>query len=214
MILPIWMRFTFLKQICKSVVFFCNVTCLNSCYGLVLFFRYLSNHLMNLFAGAWEPRDVSPLPVDIPYATDEQVRQLLLIHNCLLIQSLTQTDFFCLLCFVKTCECNKGPKLHWTSQSGKETCNPAGKPSNSTPDTSQWHQVRYSAFRIPVTVHLHANAVGLTFILVHLQIGRLWRNLAFPAFLVACHVACWAKTVPFISDRTEETLWRKQTWCF
>ncbi|XP_075905814.1 2-hydroxyacyl-CoA lyase 2 [Nelusetta ayraudi] len=35
---------------------------------------YLNNHLMNLFAGAWEPRDVSPLPVDIPYATDEQVQ--------------------------------------------------------------------------------------------------------------------------------------------
>lgn len=35
---------------------------------------YLNNHLMNLFAGAWEPRDVSPLPVDIPHATDEQVQ--------------------------------------------------------------------------------------------------------------------------------------------
>ena len=28
---------------------------------------------MNLFAGAWEARDVSPLPVDIPLATDTQV---------------------------------------------------------------------------------------------------------------------------------------------
>lgn len=35
---------------------------------------YLTNHLMNLFAGAWETRDVSPLPVDIPQATDEQVQ--------------------------------------------------------------------------------------------------------------------------------------------
>ncbi|KAF7664780.1 hypothetical protein LDENG_00165150 [Lucifuga dentata] len=35
---------------------------------------YLQNHLMNLFAGAWEPRDVSPLPVDIPQATDDQVQ--------------------------------------------------------------------------------------------------------------------------------------------
>lgn len=35
---------------------------------------YLNNHLLNLFAGAWEPRDVSPLPVDIPHATDEQVQ--------------------------------------------------------------------------------------------------------------------------------------------
>lgn len=35
--------------------------------------RYLNNHLMNLFAGAWETRDVSPLPVDIQQATDDQV---------------------------------------------------------------------------------------------------------------------------------------------
>lgn len=34
---------------------------------------------MNLFAGAWETRDVSPLPVDIPQATDDQVRQLLVL---------------------------------------------------------------------------------------------------------------------------------------
>uniref|UniRef100_A0A674PNM0 2-hydroxyacyl-CoA lyase 2 n=1 Tax=Takifugu rubripes TaxID=31033 RepID=A0A674PNM0_TAKRU len=38
---------------------------------------YLNNHLMNLFAGAWEARDVSPLPVDIPLATDNQ------IQNCI-----------------------------------------------------------------------------------------------------------------------------------
>uniref|UniRef100_A0A8D3D1E2 2-hydroxyacyl-CoA lyase 2 n=1 Tax=Scophthalmus maximus TaxID=52904 RepID=A0A8D3D1E2_SCOMX len=36
---------------------------------------YLGNHLMNLFAGAWETRDVSPLPVDIPQATDDQVQR-------------------------------------------------------------------------------------------------------------------------------------------
>lgn len=28
---------------------------------------------MNLFAGAWEPREMSPLPVHIPQATDNQV---------------------------------------------------------------------------------------------------------------------------------------------
>lgn len=38
------------------------------------FVRYLENHLNNLFAGAWESRDVSPLPVDIPQASDDQVR--------------------------------------------------------------------------------------------------------------------------------------------
>lgn len=38
-----------------------------------LLIRYLNNHLMNLFAGAWETRDVSPLPVHIPQATDDQV---------------------------------------------------------------------------------------------------------------------------------------------
>ncbi|XP_017163552.1 2-hydroxyacyl-CoA lyase 2 isoform X2 [Poecilia reticulata] len=36
---------------------------------------YLNNHLMNLFAGAWETRDVSPLPVHIPQATDDQVQR-------------------------------------------------------------------------------------------------------------------------------------------
>uniref|UniRef100_A0A8C6SSS2 2-hydroxyacyl-CoA lyase 2 n=1 Tax=Neogobius melanostomus TaxID=47308 RepID=A0A8C6SSS2_9GOBI len=36
---------------------------------------YMNNHLMNLFAGAWEPRDVSPLPVNIPQATDVQVQK-------------------------------------------------------------------------------------------------------------------------------------------
>ncbi|XP_053728874.1 2-hydroxyacyl-CoA lyase 2 [Synchiropus splendidus] len=35
---------------------------------------YLTNHLSNLFAGAWEIRDVSPLPVDIPLASDSQVQ--------------------------------------------------------------------------------------------------------------------------------------------
>ncbi|XP_051934429.1 2-hydroxyacyl-CoA lyase 2 [Hippocampus zosterae] len=36
---------------------------------------YLNNHLTNIFAGAWERRDVSPLPVDIPQATDDQVQK-------------------------------------------------------------------------------------------------------------------------------------------
>ncbi|KAL8568140.1 hypothetical protein ACOMHN_027663 [Nucella lapillus] len=36
---------------------------------------YLRNHLGNLFAGAWEPRDMSPLPVDVPRASDSQIQQ-------------------------------------------------------------------------------------------------------------------------------------------
>ncbi|KAM9317985.1 2-hydroxyacyl-CoA lyase 2 [Pholidichthys leucotaenia] len=36
---------------------------------------YLYNHLMNLFAGAWEPRDMSPLPLQIPQATEDQVQK-------------------------------------------------------------------------------------------------------------------------------------------
>uniref|UniRef100_A0A8C5EHU3 2-hydroxyacyl-CoA lyase 2 n=1 Tax=Gouania willdenowi TaxID=441366 RepID=A0A8C5EHU3_GOUWI len=35
----------------------------------------LINHMLNLYAGAWEPRDVSPLPVHIPLATDDQVQK-------------------------------------------------------------------------------------------------------------------------------------------
>lgn len=36
---------------------------------------YLQNHLTDLFAGAWEQRDVSPLPLNIPQATDDQVQK-------------------------------------------------------------------------------------------------------------------------------------------
>ncbi|KAK2864407.1 hypothetical protein Q7C36_003561 [Tachysurus vachellii] len=36
---------------------------------------YLHNHLTNLFAGAWEVRDISPLPVYIPKATDQEVQR-------------------------------------------------------------------------------------------------------------------------------------------
>eukprot|EP00794_Sanderia_malayensis_P016669 gene16669-18361_t len=34
---------------------------------------YISRHLNNLFAGAWDKYDVTPLPVDIPLPTDSQV---------------------------------------------------------------------------------------------------------------------------------------------
>nr|XP_056703777.1 2-hydroxyacyl-CoA lyase 2 [Euleptes europaea] len=36
---------------------------------------YLRSYVANLFAGAWEARDVSPLPVKVPCATKEQVQQ-------------------------------------------------------------------------------------------------------------------------------------------
>ncbi|XP_015269612.1 PREDICTED: acetolactate synthase-like protein [Gekko japonicus] len=36
---------------------------------------YLRNYLANLFSGAWEARDISPLPVRMPRATKEQVQQ-------------------------------------------------------------------------------------------------------------------------------------------
>ncbi|XP_058717774.1 2-hydroxyacyl-CoA lyase 2 isoform X2 [Poecile atricapillus] len=36
---------------------------------------YLGNYLQNLFAGAWEPRDLTPLPLRIPRATPEQVQR-------------------------------------------------------------------------------------------------------------------------------------------
>ncbi|XP_055975487.1 2-hydroxyacyl-CoA lyase 2 [Sorex fumeus] len=40
-----------------------------------LVFWYLGNHLANLFAGAWEPRPVGPLPLDIPQASPQQVQR-------------------------------------------------------------------------------------------------------------------------------------------
>uniref|UniRef100_A0A671L0B1 2-hydroxyacyl-CoA lyase 2 n=1 Tax=Sinocyclocheilus anshuiensis TaxID=1608454 RepID=A0A671L0B1_9TELE len=36
---------------------------------------YLQNHLSNLFAGAWETCDLSPLPVHIPHATEDEVQR-------------------------------------------------------------------------------------------------------------------------------------------
>ncbi|XP_058419539.1 2-hydroxyacyl-CoA lyase 2 isoform X2 [Diceros bicornis minor] len=36
---------------------------------------YLENHLANLFAGAWEPQPEGPLPVDIPWASPQQVQR-------------------------------------------------------------------------------------------------------------------------------------------
>ncbi|KAK9407766.1 acetolactate synthase-like [Crotalus adamanteus] len=36
---------------------------------------FLHNYLRNLFAGAWEAQDLSPLPVNIPEATEAQVQQ-------------------------------------------------------------------------------------------------------------------------------------------
>ncbi|XP_005991216.1 2-hydroxyacyl-CoA lyase 2 [Latimeria chalumnae] len=36
---------------------------------------YLQNHLNNLFAGAWETRDMSPLSLHLPQATAEQIQQ-------------------------------------------------------------------------------------------------------------------------------------------
>lgn len=36
------------------------------------FARYISNHLYGLFAGAWEPQDKDPLPVDLPLPVKAQ----------------------------------------------------------------------------------------------------------------------------------------------
>ncbi|XP_074423274.1 2-hydroxyacyl-CoA lyase 2 isoform X2 [Larus michahellis] len=36
---------------------------------------YLQNYIRNLFAGAWEPKDMSPLPVQMPLATEDEVQR-------------------------------------------------------------------------------------------------------------------------------------------
>lgn len=46
---------------------------------------------MNLFAGAWEARDVSPLPVDVPLATDNQVSHSQVLHFKISALQLNQT---------------------------------------------------------------------------------------------------------------------------
>ncbi|XP_025001531.2 2-hydroxyacyl-CoA lyase 2 isoform X2 [Gallus gallus] len=36
---------------------------------------YLKNYVRNLFVGAWEPRDVTPLPVKVPLATEDEMQR-------------------------------------------------------------------------------------------------------------------------------------------
>lgn len=36
---------------------------------------YLQNYVRNLFVGAWEPRDVTPLPVKVPLATEDEMQR-------------------------------------------------------------------------------------------------------------------------------------------
>ncbi|XP_062491968.1 2-hydroxyacyl-CoA lyase 2 [Pezoporus occidentalis] len=36
---------------------------------------YLQNYIRNLFVGAWDPQDVSPLPVKVPLATEDEVQR-------------------------------------------------------------------------------------------------------------------------------------------
>lgn len=93
---------------------------------------------MNLFAGAWEARDATPLPVDIPLATDSQVSQ-----------SLTGTSWedFCSFCrsiqtffHIYTLD----SELHRAGESSQETSRPAGKPSDATSNASRCYQVLYS----------------------------------------------------------------------
>ncbi|XP_071656789.1 2-hydroxyacyl-CoA lyase 2 isoform X2 [Patagioenas fasciata] len=36
---------------------------------------YLRNYIRNLFAGAWKPQDLSPLPIHVPQATQEEVQR-------------------------------------------------------------------------------------------------------------------------------------------
>ena len=52
-----------------------NISC------IYIVFRYLSNHLANLFAGAWEERDVDPLPVHRPMPTVSEGNGINSIRN-------------------------------------------------------------------------------------------------------------------------------------
>lgn len=108
------------------------------------FWRYLNNHLMNLFAGAWETRDLSPLPVDIPLATHTQVRCffsrfLLFFIGHFSVDGITvKSDIlnFALL-HIYTLD----SELRRAGESSQETCNPAGEPSNTTSNPCWWYQV-------------------------------------------------------------------------
>lgn len=44
-------------------------------------YRYLQNYVDDLFAGAWEKRDVTPLPPSLPMATDAQGNILFVLYR-------------------------------------------------------------------------------------------------------------------------------------
>ena len=44
--------------------------------------RYIMNHLFGLFAGAWDPQPLEPLPVSIPvHDASERKLQVILFHK-------------------------------------------------------------------------------------------------------------------------------------
>lgn len=92
---------------------------------------------MNLFAGAWETRDVSPLPVDIPLATHTQVRCffsrfLLFFIGFFCVDGITvKSDILNFdLLHIYTLD----SELRRAGESSQEACDPAGEPGNTTPN--------------------------------------------------------------------------------
>lgn len=87
---------------------------------------------MNLFAGAWEARDVSPLPVDIPLATDNQVSHSQALHFKIYALQLNQTFAISFWPVYKL-----DSELHRAGEPSQETCCPAGKPSDTPSNASR-----------------------------------------------------------------------------
>jgi len=45
--------------------------------------RYLQNHIDDMFAGAWEPSQVTPLPPHLPIASLSQGLAFVMVHSLL-----------------------------------------------------------------------------------------------------------------------------------
>ena len=50
---------------------------------------YLDNHLSNVFASAWDPQPVAPLPVDIPFAPQAESKRgsMLIVYLSFLVNA-------------------------------------------------------------------------------------------------------------------------------
>lgn len=80
-------------NIAPSVLHLMHISC---SHPMDHVYRYLSNYMANLFAGAWEPRDTSPLPVNIPMPSKSQGND----QTCMGLFFVVQAPFYYQIVFI------------------------------------------------------------------------------------------------------------------